>query len=69
MEKEIAKSIISNALRFGDPIDNMLAEVEKIEDKFLKEKYKNVIIQIIALVDVDIILSIENIYPDLNPDL
>ncbi|MGB8818870.1 MAG: hypothetical protein WCC66_13210 [Rhizobiaceae bacterium] len=68
MEKNLAKSLMSIALSLGKPINEMFDLVEEISDNEIKKNYKEMIQYLMAYA-TDIILSVEKIYPELNPDL
>lgn len=68
MDKEVAKSLISLAVAMDANIVSMFAEVEKISDEKLRERFKRATGDLMGYIARDIIFPIVDKYPELDPD-
>ena len=68
MEKETAKKIMVSLERFGEVLNGLAAEIEKIKDIEEKKKYRRGVGELMGRSYTDIMLPIIREYPELDPD-
>ncbi|MDF2117558.1 hypothetical protein PY365_18405 [Roseiarcaceae bacterium H3SJ34-1] len=69
MNKQIATQIIACAVAMDEPIGNMHALIEQMEEDEVKERFKKAVGDLMGILFLNIVRPIETLYPDLNPDL
>ena len=67
IKHDIAQQLVTEALLLGEILNRMFASVNKIENSNTKTNLMKSIEMLVAH-STDVILDIEKIYPDLNPD-
>jgi len=68
MDKEIAAKLMALAVVTDQPIAEMFQVIELIGDCEMKECFKKAVGDLMGAVFREIILPIETLFPDLNPE-
>ena len=68
MEKDVAISLLTLSKSIDGTIVKLFAEVDKIKDPALRSRFKSAVGDLMGFIDRDLILPIENIFPELRSD-
>ena len=68
MDKEVAISLLSLRKSIDSTIIKLFAEVDKIKDTELRKRFNRSVGDLMGFIDRDLIMPIENIFPELKTD-
>jgi len=68
MDKNVAISILTLSKSIDGTIVKLFAEVDKIKDPTLRKRFNKTVGDLMGFIDRDLILPIENIFPELKSD-
>ena len=66
MDKDVAISILTLSKSIDGTIVKLFAEVDKIKDPTLRKRFNKAVGDLMGFIDRDLILPIENIFPELK---
>ena len=66
MDKEVAISLLSLSKSIDSTIVKLFAEVDKIKDTELRKRFNRSVGDLMGFIDRDLIMPIENIFPELK---
>ncbi len=68
MNKDVARSLIAQCVAMDEPINKMTEIIESIEDEETRKRFKRAVGNLMGFIFGEIMLPIERLFPDLNPD-
>jgi hypothetical protein len=66
MDKDVAKALLTLGKSIDGVIVQMFAEVEKIDDQGLKDRFNDSVGNLLGYIARDLIFPLENLYPELR---
>ena len=66
MDKDVAKALLTLGKSIDGVIVQMFAEVGKIDDQGLKDRFNDSVGNLLGYVARDLIFPLENLYPELH---
>jgi hypothetical protein len=68
MNKDVAGSLIAQCVAMDAPITKMTEIIDGIEDEETRDRFRRAVGNLMGFIFAEIMLPIERLYPDLNPD-
>jgi hypothetical protein len=66
MDKDVSKALLTLGKSIDGVIVQMFAEVEKIDDQGLKDRFNESVGNLLGYIARDLIFPLENLYPELR---